>query len=157
MGGNMQLTKFIPPAARTLAVGLMLAAVAAVASLSPAVKGAGAAPGLSDCRSLAKVCVEPNQTRRVGGHDVHAACWKWKDTYDCARPKPIRTDCGYLARDRYCSKTGRTCIRSKDGVCERYRVTWHCTAKPSYAGRATLTSERYRIRSERLVSACTAQ
>ena len=149
----MQLTLFMPPAARTLAVGLMLAAFAAVASLSPV----EAAPGLSDCRSLAKVCVEPNQTRRINGHNVHAACWKWKDTYDCARPKPIRTDCGYLTRDRYCAKTGRTCIRSKDRVCERYRVAWHCTAKPWYAGRATLTSERYRIRSERLVSACTAQ
>lgn len=116
-----------------------------------------AAPSLSDCRSIAKVCVEPDQTRKIGQFKVHAACWKWKDTYDCARPRPHRTDCTYLKRHRACSKTGKTCISQKDGVCERYRITWHCTAKPGYSGRATLTYEHYRIRSERLVSRCRAQ
>ena len=131
---------------------------AMVMTVMPATSPVMAAPSLADCRPLAKVCVEPNQTRRVGGHDVHAACWKWKDTWDCAQapPAPHRLQLSgaqpLLREDRQDLHLG-----AKDGVCERYRVTWHCTAKPSYAGRATLTSERYRIRSERLVSACTAQ
>lgn len=143
--------QFLPTTSWSIMVAVMMLAVLSVPRV------AYAAPSLSDCRSLAKVCVEPDQTRKIGQFMVHAACWKWKDTYDCARPRPHRSDCSYLKRRSYCSKTGRTCIQTKDGVCERYQVRWHCTAKPSYAGRARLTSERYRIRSEKLVSSCTAQ
>ena len=133
--------------------GAMLLIVLIVFGLAEA----EAAPPLSDCRSIAKVCVEPDETRRINGQDVHAACWRWKDTWNCARPRPHETQCTNVKRSRSCSRTGRTCVSRTDGVCEKWRVTWHCTAKQRNPGQATLTSERYRIRSDQIVSGCTAQ
>lgn len=115
------------------------------------------APALSDCRKIGSLCIEPAATRRVGAFDVQAGCWKWQDTYDCARPLPLKTDCASLAASPVCTKTGQTCVSMKEGVCARYRLNWHCTAKPIDAGDATLTSERYRIVSEKIIDSCGTQ
>ena len=107
-----------------------------------------AAPDLQNCQRIGQVCVEVDQTRIVGGFPVHAACWEWKDTYDCDRQNPQNQCAALEAQPAYvqggtgCHKTRQSCDDARDGFCHEYTDRWVCTGAYSKVGDGATSTYR---------------
>lgn len=130
-----------------LCLGIVMIALEARASLSIS--------GMS-CTKTSSECIEGAETRQIDGVPVHKECWKHRASYQCRR-SGSNTSCQSLIRSPHCSRTTQTCVQERHGVCVQRRINWHCTEKLTNPGRARLTSQKYKIVSDRIVSGCQGQ
>ena len=108
-----------------------------------------AAPNLNNCQLIGQVCLEADTTHIVDGFPIHAACWEWKDTYDCDRQNP-QNQCAALeaqsARVQIggtgCRKTLQTCNDERDGFCHQYTDRWICTGSYTQEGNGAVSTYR---------------
>jgi conjugal transfer mating pair stabilization protein TraN len=103
------------------------------------VLGVLAAPGVqaAECQKLSEVCVEGPETRNIGGHPVHRACWRYRATYSCVS-QTLTDDCQPL-RDRGCSQVGSRCVDANEqGTCMLFEQTYQCQV--SEASTSTITN-----------------
>lgn len=68
-------------------------------------------------------CLEPNQTKVIGGISIKRSCWSRGYDYQCAAV--FDSACTPLI-NQGCSQTASTCIESKANRCERYSQTFSC-------------------------------
>lgn len=68
-------------------------------------------------------CLEPNQTKVIGGISIKRSCWGRGYDYQCAAVE--ESACTPLI-NQGCSQTGSTCVQAKVNRCERYSQTFSC-------------------------------
>ncbi|HDV5785733.1 TPA: type-F conjugative transfer system mating-pair stabilization protein TraN [Legionella pneumophila] len=68
-------------------------------------------------------CLEPNQTKVMGGLSIKRSCWGRGYDYQCAAV--FDSACTPLI-NQGCSQTGSTCVQAKANRCERYSQTFSC-------------------------------
>ncbi|ETO91984.1 type-F conjugative transfer system mating-pair stabilization protein TraN [Legionella oakridgensis] len=68
-------------------------------------------------------CLEPNQTKVIGGISIKRSCWGRGYDYQCAAVD--ESACTPLI-NQGCSQTGSTCVQAKVNRCERYSQTFSC-------------------------------
>ena len=103
--------------------------------------GAGQAAHGAECVPQGEVCVEGPQTRLIGGHPVHRACWRTRASYSCLS-QATTDDCQAL-RDRGCSAVEAVCIdAADDGSCLVHEQRWRCTAQAASTRTVTQCGDR---------------
>lgn len=85
----------------------------------------------SICSFLGETCVEPAETRLIGGVAVARDCWKWERAYSCASLGGGVSDCAPPAG---CTLTQSACLSSDEetGECRSWEHSYQCeTEGPS--------------------------
>jgi conjugal transfer mating pair stabilization protein TraN len=101
-----------------------------------------AAASSAPCVKTGSVCVEPAETRRVNGADVHLDCWRYQDSYTCRSADAIG-NCQPL-RDAGCGQVGSSCVSTDaDSTCLMANYVYSCPVTPASTTQTTVCDDSF--------------
>jgi len=107
-----------------------------------------------ECRKSGTICVEGEATKTINGAQIHKACWRFQDTYDCVEENVI-DNCAPLKTAAGCVQTNSVCKeRAFNGDCLIYTNTYSCVDEQPPNPGIKLLDSSYTITKDELGEQC---
>ena len=84
------------------------------------------------CGLISRTCVEPQETRVIGGFSIFKECWRYESEYECQEDDNV-DDCSDL-NVQQCQQASSSCSETSevDGTCKTYSQIYSCTEPAAF-------------------------